>query len=114
VRTHGGLKGLKLFILPINNVILFFIDWDFNNLDWDFAKILCGKWDWDPPSGPSLLSIEKIFVDFLNFCTLSSSPACRPYIQCWYSGENHANRLYLNQHSVQEEGRGEKVRALGQ
>jgi hypothetical protein len=40
---------LKLFILPINKG--FFIDWDFNNSDWDwdFAKISGGKWDWDPP-----------------------------------------------------------------
>ena len=35
VCTHGDLKGLtELFILPINNV--FFVDWDFNNWDWDF------------------------------------------------------------------------------
>jgi hypothetical protein len=35
-RKGDGLTSctLKLFILPINNV--FFIDWDFNNSDWDF------------------------------------------------------------------------------
>jgi hypothetical protein len=34
VRTHGGLKGLKTVYYTDNNG--FFIDWDFNNSDWDF------------------------------------------------------------------------------
>jgi hypothetical protein len=33
----------------------FFSDWDFNNWDWDFAKISGGKWDWDPPPFRTLI-----------------------------------------------------------
>ena len=34
-------------------------EWDLNTGKWDLGKNWAGKWDWYPPSGPSLLTRWK-------------------------------------------------------
>ena len=72
---------LKLFILPINKG--FFIDWDFNNSDWDLFVIkiqlglgFCQNFRWEmglgppPPSGPSKLDhdVQCFFLFKTSTC----------------------------------------------